>query len=159
MQETNRCNDATFSCINFGLSCNPKNTAEMVCVRMGVDNGSDRPMSELRCDQFVTGTGCCFGGEWVDNDPAFCALYKRDVRNVITTHLPHAIGNFKKTVMRIELGVTPQTWVHRFWRRATRAYEVVPIYIGHHAPGSISDTASGQGGNKAALSPIKVAGI
>ena len=88
---------------------------------MGVDNGSNGAVSELCGDQFVTGTSCCFGGQWVDNDPTFCSLYKGDVRNVITTHLPHAIGNFKKSVMRIELGMTPQTGVHSFWRRATGA--------------------------------------
>ena len=116
-------------------------------------------MSELRGDQFVTGAGCCFSGQWVNNDPAFCSLNKGDVRDVLTTHLPYAIGNFKKTMMRIELGMTPQAGVHRFWGRATSADEVVPIDIGHHASGGVGNAASGKGGNKATLCPIKVTGI
>jgi hypothetical protein len=73
--------------------------------------------------------------------------------------LPYAIGNFKKSVVRIELGVTPQTGVYRFWGRATSAYEVVPIDIGHHAPSGIGYAASGKGSNEATFCPIKVAGI
>ena len=111
---------------------------------MGVNNGSDRAVAELSRDEFIACASCCFGGEWVDYDPTFCSLDKGDVRNVITTHLPHSVGNFKKTVMRIELGVTPQAWVHSFGGWATSANEVIPIYIDHHAAVGIVDATRGQ---------------
>ena len=111
---------------------------------MGVDNGSDRAVAELCSDEFVTGTGSCFRCQRVNNNPAVCPLNKGDVRNVIATYLPYAVGNFKKTVMSIELGMTPQAWVHSFRGWATSADEVVPIYIDHHAATGIVDAARGQ---------------
>jgi hypothetical protein len=73
--------------------------------------------------------------------------------------LPHAIGNFKKSVMCIELGMAPQAWVYSFRRRPASADEVIPIYISHHASGCIGNAAGGERSNEASLGPIKVAGI
>ena len=111
---------------------------------MGVDNGSDRAVAELCSDEFVASASSCFGCQWVDDNPAVCPLNKGDVRNVIATYLPNAVGNFKKTVMSIELGMTPQAWVHSFRGWATSADEVVSIDIDHHAAIGIVDAARGQ---------------
>ena len=159
MQETNRCNDATFSGINFSLSCDTKNSTEMVGMRMGVNNSSHWAMTKLCSNEVVTCASCCFGGQWVNNNPTFCSFYKSDVRNVVTTYLPHSVGYFKETMMCVELGVAPQAGVHSFWCRATRADEVIPIDVRHHAAGSISNAASGKGSNEAALGAVKVASI
>jgi hypothetical protein len=62
-------------------------------------------------------------------------------------------------VLSIELGVAPQAGVHSFWGWATSAYEVVPIYIDHHATGGIGNAARGKGSDEATLGAIEVTRI
>ena len=86
----------------------------MVGVAVGVDNGNNwflRTMLEVKVK-------CGFRGwrrhQWVDNNNPFLAFNERNVRDVLTAHLIHFIGDFKQARNAVDLRLTPQTGIYGF---------------------------------------------
>ena len=79
---------------------------------MRIDDGNNWAVTKMFGDQFIASSSGGFNGERVNNDPTGIAFDKRDIGNVVTTNLPHAFGDFEKSVIDIEFGVTPQIGMH-----------------------------------------------
>ena len=83
--------------------------AEVVDVAMGVDDGDDRLVAELRDDEFTPHGRRAFGGnEWVDDDVAGVRAENSHHRKVVAARLPDAVHDFEEAVDHVELGDAPE---------------------------------------------------
>ena len=83
----------------------------MVNVGVAYNNSGNMRLAELRFKQFKRRL-CSFGACCtVKNNPAIVALYKGYIGNIVASDLINTVNNFKKSVKRVKLRVSPKAWV------------------------------------------------
>ena len=104
--------DAAATGVDIGLGGDTQHAAEVVEVAMRVDDGGDRPLTEMCIGQLEAGVGGGSRRERVDDHPARLASHEGDVGDVVAAGLPHTVGYFEETVDVVQLGLAPQAGVH-----------------------------------------------
>ena len=123
--------DPTATGIDFGAVGHPKHPAEVVGMRVRVDDGSDWSLLDVLVNQCERSAGRVLTRQRVDDDPARFTANESDVRDVVAAHLPYAVDNLEQPVVRIEYGMTPKIWVHGLGCRGTVAQELVCTDVEH----------------------------
>ena len=106
--------------VDIGLRRHAEDTAEVVDVAVGVDDGDDRPVAAVRAVKRQRGRGRLGRDQRVDHDHAGVALDEGDVRQVETAHLVDALDHLVEPLLGGRAGLPPQTGVHRCRRVAVR---------------------------------------
>ncbi|CAB4790960.1 unannotated protein [freshwater metagenome] len=70
----------------------------------------------MRVDQAASCGGGFGHGERINHDPTGVGAYERDVRDVVTTNLVDAVGDFEQAVQAVDLRLAPQAGVGLGWR-------------------------------------------
>ena len=76
IKEAIRSNDSHISCINFLLSCNPKNASKVVEMAVCINDRMDWSLSQY---VICKGETCCSRGtrcEWINDKPPVRGFYK-----------------------------------------------------------------------------------
>ena len=96
----------------------PKDPAVVVEVRVGVDDRTDRAMTQVFSDKFV-GRGRRFGsGQRVDDHPAGLAADERGVGGIESPNLVEPVAHLVEAVAGVEAGLAPQRRIDRLGDRS-----------------------------------------
>ena len=113
--------------------------AEVVEVRVRVDDGHDRPFAELGVGQGEAVAGAHRGGEWIDDDPAGLTLDEGDVRDVVVAGLPDAGRHLEQAVDAVQLRLSPQARVHSVGAGHVGRHEVAARHVPRHTELTFDD--------------------
>ena len=102
------CHHGDFAGVDPIPGYDPEDSAVVVKVRVGVDNGADWAMSEVFGDQLVRRVRCFGGGQWVDDNPTRLAANKGGVRAVEPSDLLEAVTNLVEPMTGVETSLAPQ---------------------------------------------------
>ena len=131
------------------LAVDAVHPAEVVDVRVGVDDRGDRPVAAVLAVERQRGGRGLLGDQRVDDDDAVVALDQRHVRQVETADLVDAVGDLVEPLLRAQLALAPQARVRGVG--AVGVEEGVGVVVPDHAPvGGLDDarapaTRSGRG--------------
>ena len=99
-------------------------------------------MSKMFGNQFITCAGSCFNGERINNNPAGVAFDERDVGNVVTANLPHALCNLEQAMVRIQCCMAPQMWVYGVGAVATVTKKLERVAVENESTFGVVDQAA-----------------
>ena len=100
---------------------------------MGVDDRSNGAAFDVLIDELECSASRKFARERIDDDSTLVAPDERDIRDVVTTYLPHTVDHVEQPMMRIQHGVSPQVGVHRVRCRISVTKKVVCTNVEYHA--------------------------
>ncbi len=98
--------------------------AEMIHVRMGVDDRGDRPLAQVSVRELQSGGSHRGRSQRVDDDPAVLSFDEGHHGQVVAAELPDVVRDLEQPVNRIQLTLAPQRRVGRGGR--SRLQKVVP---------------------------------
>ncbi|MBE1460502.1 hypothetical protein H4W79_004716 [Nocardiopsis terrae] len=96
---------------DVGLVHDPEHSAEVVQVRVGVDDGGDRPVGAVLAVQRQAGCGDLLGHQRVDDDDALAPLDEGHVGQVHAADLVNALDDLEQAVDRGQPALPPQVGV------------------------------------------------
>ena len=136
------------------LGHHPAHAAEVVTVRVGVDDRRHRPVAAVLTVQ-AKGRGRALGRDQrVDDDDARVALDERDVRQVKATDLVDPVGDLEQPLLGAKLALPPQAGVGGIGAR--RVEERVRVAVPYHPAVSGLDHSRRQRGDEPALRVVEV---
>ena len=126
---------------------------------MCIDHTSDRAFANMLVNEFERCPSCEVARQRVNNYPTFVATNKRDVRNVVSAHLPHAISHLKQPMMSVECCMTPQVRIHRVWCVTTITQKIVCSSIDYLATLVVNDPILGTCSNETSRNTLQICWI
>ena len=132
-QEVFWCDDATLPSVHFFTRGNSEHSTEVVCVRMCINHSGHPTLFHVLIDQFQRRTSGEFSGQWVDDDPTLRTAYERDVRDVVSAHLPYTVDHVEQSMMRVQHRVSPQIGIYRVGCRISIAQKVIRTNVEYHS--------------------------
>ena len=148
--------DLDLAAAHVGFIDHAAHTAEVVDVRVRIDDTQHRPLAELLVDEFERRAGGFLGGQRIEDDPAGIALDEADVGQVIAAHLVDpARHDLVEPVGHVQYGLALQ--------RRVDALEVLALQqplVAGHVPGDVAgighDLLVGRLGDEAFLGLVEV---
>eukprot|EP01041_Mallomonas_annulata_P015738 gene15738-33232_t len=141
--------------IFVGLGGHAEHAAEVVGVRVRVDDRHDRALAEVGVGEVEARLRARLHRERIDHDPSRVTGDEGDVGDVVAACLPHARCDLEQAVDAVELGLTPKARVHRVGVGAAALDERVAVHVEHGAERAV-DHARRVGGEQSSLGALEV---